>query len=44
MHVLAYCYHWTPDILWDMPISERKMWCKMIMTQKEAERKAIEKN
>lgn len=44
MHILAYCYHWSPDILWNMTVRERKMWCKILLAQKEAERKATEKN
>ena len=41
MHILAYCYHWPPDILWDMPRSERRMWAEMVRLQKEVEADSI---
>jgi len=41
MHILAYCYHWSRDTLWNMSRSERRMWVKMVQIQKEVERKAL---
>ena len=41
MHVLAYCYHWDRDILWELTRSERRMWVKLVQLQKEAEAEAI---
>lgn len=37
MHILAYCYHWDRDTLWNMTRSERKMWVRMVLAQKKAE-------
>lgn len=37
MHVLAYCYHWGRDTLWEMSRKERKMWCKLVLKQKKFE-------
>ena len=42
MHILAYCYHWGRDTLWDMSISERRMWVKMVLAQKKAETKGLD--
>ena len=42
MHILAYCYHWGNETLWDMPRSERKRWVDMIQEQKKAESEGIE--
>ena len=39
MHILAYCYHWDRDTLWNMTRSERKMWVKMVLAQKKVENK-----
>ena len=37
MHILAYCYHWDRNTLWNMSRSERKMWVEMVLAQKKAE-------
>lgn len=37
MHLIAYCYNWDRDTLWNMKRSERKMWSKMVLAQKKAE-------
>lgn len=42
MHILAYCYHWDRDSLWNMSRSERKMWVKMVLAQKKAETKGLD--
>lgn len=41
MHILAYCYHWDRNTLWEMSRSERKLWVKMVLAQKEAESKSV---
>ena len=41
MHILAYCYHWDRNTLWDMSRSERKMWVEMVLAQKKAETKGV---
>lgn len=41
MHIIAYCYHWDVDSLWNMHIKERKMWVNKILEQKEAENRSI---
>jgi hypothetical protein len=41
MHVLAYCYHWDRDTLWNMGKSERNMWYKMVLAQKKAEQESL---
>ena len=41
MHILAYCYHWPPERLWDMGRSERRMWAEMVRMQKEVEADSI---
>ena len=41
MHILAYCYHWGRNDLWDMSCSERRMWCEMVLAQKKAENKGV---
>lgn len=42
MHILAYCYHWDRNTLWNMSRSERKMWVKMVLAQKKAENKGLD--
>lgn len=41
MHILAYCYHWGRESLWNMSRSERKMWVEMVLAQKKAESKSV---
>lgn len=41
MHILAYIYHWERDTLWKLSSRERRMWVKMIMTQKRMENDSI---
>lgn len=41
MHILAYVYHWERDTIWEIPSRERRMWVKMIMTQKKMENDSI---
>ena len=41
MHILAYCYHWDRETLWNLSQSERKMWVKMVLAQKKAENKDL---
>lgn len=43
MHILAYCYHWDAKSLWEMRRSERKVWARTVMAQKEAENNAVSK-
>lgn len=43
MHILAYCYHWGRNELWDLPPKERKMWVEMVLEQKRQENKELEK-
>lgn len=40
LHIIAYVYHWSRESLWDCPVSERRAWLKLILKQKEAERRA----
>lgn len=42
MHILAYCYHWDRETLWNMCRSERKMWVKMVLAQKKAETNGLD--
>lgn len=42
--MIAYVYHWGRTELWDMSVSERRMWVKFIQQQHEAEKDAIEGN
>lgn len=42
MHILAYCYHWDRDTLWNMSRSERKLWVDMVLAQKKAETKGLD--
>nr|DAH50447.1 MAG TPA: hypothetical protein [Caudoviricetes sp.] len=37
MHILAYCYHWDRNTLWELSTRERKMWVGMVLTQKKLE-------
>lgn len=37
MQVLAYFYHWTPQVLYDMSIRERRMWVELLKEWKQAE-------
>lgn len=41
MHILAYCYHWDRNTLWNMSRSERKLWVKMVLAQKKAESNGV---
>lgn len=41
MHIIAYCYNWSRDSLWDMSRSERKVWAEMVKMQKKAEADSI---
>lgn len=43
MHILAYCYHWSRDEVWNLTRRERKMWVDMVLTQKRMESEAIKK-
>lgn len=41
MHVIAYVYHWDRETLWNMSSRERRMWVKLINTQKKMESDSI---
>lgn len=41
MHLLAYCYNWPPEVLWDMKRSERHLWAEMVRFQKKVESDSI---
>lgn len=38
MHLLAYCYHWDRNTIFNMGRQERKLWYKMVLAQKNAEK------
>lgn len=41
MHIIAYVYHWDRETLWNMSSRERRMWVKLINTQKKMENDSI---
>lgn len=44
MHIIAYVYHWGYSDLISLSPKERKVWVKMILDQKEAEKEGYEDN
>ena len=42
IHLLAYVYHWDRKSLWDMSSTERKLWVKMVLSEKKAEEEAVD--
>lgn len=42
MHILAYCYHWSRDSLWELPRNERKKWVEIVLEQKRVEAEGVE--
>lgn len=42
MHILAYIYHWSLAEIKSLPRSERLMWVKRIIKQKNEENKQVE--
>ena len=42
MHILAYIYHWSLSEIKSIPRSERLMWVKRIIEQKNKENKQVE--
>lgn len=44
MHILAYIYHWGHDEIVKLPRSERVMWVKKIIEQKDKENRQVEKD
>lgn len=43
MHILAYCYHWDRDTLWNLSRRERIMWVEMVLAQKKMESESLKK-
>lgn len=41
MHLLAYCYHWDRNTLWNLPKLEREMWAELVQEQLKAEKEAV---
>lgn len=41
MHIIAYCYNWDRDTIWELPRLEREMWAAIILKQKKAENDSI---
>ena len=41
MHIIAYCYHWDRDTIFELPRLERKMWAAIILKTKKAEADSI---
>jgi len=35
-------YHWDRKSLWDMSSTERKLWVKMVLSEKKAEEEAVD--
>lgn len=43
MHILAYCYHWDRNTVWELSCRERRMWVELILAQKKMEADSIKK-